>query len=274
LPQVSEEVDSTAVAGKTDKAGERPSVGVRFEDVQLTFGDGTHALDGVSLDVRDGEFVAIIGPSGCGKSTLLRIASGLESATGGRVECDHEHLGYVFQDPTLLPWRTAQANVELFAEFHGIPKRERAARAREALASVGLSGAEHKYPKSLSGGMRSRVSLARSLLLHPRVFLFDEPFAAIDEITRGQLNDQLIELFVEEQFAGIFVTHSIAEACFLASRIIVMSARPGRVLASVDVPYPYPRTPSVRFDPEFVETTKTVSALLRTGIGLDHGEDD
>lgn len=271
MSQLSEKFDSVAAADKHQQA-DRPSVGVRFDDVQLTFADGTHALDGVTFDVRDGEFVAIIGPSGCGKSTLLRIASGLESATGGRVECDREHLGYVFQDPTLLPWRTAQANVELFAEFHGIPKRERSARAKSALAAVGLSGAEQKYPKSLSGGMRSRVSLARSLLLHPRVFLFDEPFAAIDEITRGQLNDQLMELFVEEQFAGIFVTHSIAEACFLASRIIVMSARPGRVLESVDVPYPYPRTANVRFDPEFVEITKTVSALLRTGIGLDHGE--
>lgn len=260
-----------AAAGSDTAPAERP-VRVRFDDIDLTFPDGTRALEGVSFDVREGEFIAIIGPSGCGKSTLLRIASGLEEPTGGSVECDRENLGYVFQDPTLLPWRTAQSNVELFAEFHGIPKRERAARAREALRAVGLEGAYRKFPKSLSGGMRSRVSLARSLLLHPRLFLFDEPFAAIDEITRERLNDQLIELFVEEQFAGIFVTHSIAEACYLASRIIVMTARPGKVLETIEVPFPYPRTPSVRFDQEFVDITKTVSALLRSGSGHDDSE--
>ncbi|MGI8418933.1 MAG: ABC transporter ATP-binding protein [Nakamurella sp.] len=231
-------------------------------------------MDHVSFDVHDGEFVAIIGPSGCGKSTLLRIASGLQDPTGGRVLCDREHLGYVFQDPTLLPWRTAQANVELFAEFHGIPKRERSARAKEALATVGLEGAERKYPKSLSGGMRSRVSLARALLLHPRIFLFDEPFAAIDEITRSRLNDQLIELFVKEKFAGLFVTHSIAEACYLASRIVVMTARPGRVLETVQVPYPYPRTPNARFDRQFIDITKTVAELLRSGSGLEQNENE
>lgn len=264
----------TAPAAARDTTHQESSVRVRFDGIDLTFPDGTQALQGVSFDVHDGEFVAIIGPSGCGKSTLLRIASGLEEPTGGHVDCDRDHLGYVFQDPTLLPWRSARANVELFAEFHGVPKRERRQRAKDALDAVGLQGAYRKFPKSLSGGMRSRVSLARSLLLHPRVFLFDEPFAAIDEITRERLNDQLIELFVEEQFAGIFVTHSIAEACYLASRIIVMTARPGKVLQTIEVPFPYPRTPSIRFDQEFVDITKTVSALLRSGSGSHDSENE
>jgi NitT/TauT family transport system ATP-binding protein len=238
-------------------------VRLKFRGTCLTFPDGTEAVRRVDLDVHQGEFVSLIGPSGCGKSTLLRIASGLLEATGGELRCDQKDIGYVFQDPTLLPWRTVQGNVELFAELHGIPKKERASRAAEVLELVGLTGSESKYPKALSGGMRSRVSMARSLLLHPSLFLFDEPFAAIDEITRERLNDQLIQLFALERFAGVFVTHSISEACFLASRVVVMTKRPARVHAVVDVPFDYPRTAELRFDPQFVDITKRVSTLLR-----------
>ena len=234
-----------------------------FQGTCLTFPDGTETVRNVDLEVGKGEFVSLIGPSGCGKSTLLRIASGLLEPTAGELRCDQKDIGYVFQDPTLLPWRTVQGNVELFAELHGIPKRERAARAAEVLQLVGLTGSESKYPKALSGGMRSRVSMARSLLLHPNLFLFDEPFAAIDEITRERLNDQLIQLFALERFAAVFVTHSISEACFLASKVVVMTKRPARVHAVVDVPFAYPRTAELRFEKEFVDITKRVSTLLR-----------
>ncbi|MGH3154187.1 MAG: ABC transporter ATP-binding protein [Streptosporangiaceae bacterium] len=238
-------------------------VRLEFCGTGLTFPDGTEAVRSVDLEIQRGEFVSLIGPSGCGKSTLLRIASGLLEPTGGELRCDQKDIGYVFQDPTLLPWRTVQGNVELFAELHGIPRRERAARAAEVLKLVGLTGSESKYPKALSGGMRSRVSMARSLLLHPSLFLFDEPFAAIDEITRERLNDQLIQLFTMERFAGVFVTHSISEACFLASRVVVMTKRPATVHAVVQVPFDYPRTAELRYDAEFVDITKRVSTLLR-----------
>jgi NitT/TauT family transport system ATP-binding protein len=233
-----------------------------FHQMCLTFPDGTEAVRNVDLEVRRGEFVSLIGPSGCGKSTLLRIASGLLEQTSGEVRCDRADIGYVFQDPTLLPWRTVEENVQLFAELHGLPKNERKARTAEVLELVGLTGSEAKFPKALSGGMRSRVSMARSLLLHPSLFLFDEPFAAIDEINRERLNDSLLKLFGIEKFAGVFVTHSIAEACFLASRVVVMTSRPAQVSAIVDVPFPYPRTADLRYDKEFVEITKHVSSLL------------
>jgi NitT/TauT family transport system ATP-binding protein len=249
--------------GISGDGGAPGEVRLKFRGTCLTFPDGTEAVRNVDLDIHRGEFVSLIGPSGCGKSTLLRIASGLLEPTGGKLWCDQKDIGYVFQDPTLLPWRSVQGNVELFAELHGVPKRDRAARAAEVLELVGLTGSESKYPKALSGGMRSRVSMARSLLLHPSLFLFDEPFAAIDEITRERLNDQLIQLFVLEQFAGVFVTHSISEACFLASRVIVMTKRPARVHAVVEVPFGYPRPPELRFDKDFVEITKQVSTLLR-----------
>ena len=246
-------------AGGTGLGGAR----LMFRGTCLTFPDGTEAVRSVDLEIHRGEFVSLIGPSGCGKSTLLRIASGLLEPTGGELRCDQKDIGYVFQDPTLLPWRTVQGNVELFAELHGIPRQERAARAAGVLELVGLTGSESKYPKALSGGMRSRVSMARSLLLHPSLFLFDEPFAAIDEITRERLNDQLIQLFALERFAGVFVTHSISEACFLASRVVVMTKRPATVHAVVEVPFAYPRTAELRFDPGFVDITKRVSTLLR-----------
>jgi NitT/TauT family transport system ATP-binding protein len=234
-----------------------------FNGVSMTFPDGTHALDTTDFAVNSGEFVTVVGPSGCGKSTLLRIASGLTPPTTGNVVVDRSSLGYVFQDATLLQWRTVRRNVELFAELEGLPKAERAKRAAESIALVGLNGSEDKYPKQLSGGMRMRASLARSLVLEPNVFLFDEPFGAVDEITRERLNDELIALFQRLGFGALFITHSISEAIFLSTRVLVMSARPGRIVATFDVPFDYPRPPELRFDPSFAELAGQVSHALR-----------
>ena len=234
-----------------------------FDHVSMVFPDGTHAVDDVSLALRPREFVTIVGPSGCGTSTLLRIASGLEANTAGSVSVDRSDLGYVFQDPTLLPWRTVAKNVELLAELQGVPAPKR----REAVAAtvelVGLRGFESKYPKQLSGGMRMRASLARSLVLRPKVFLFDEPFGALDEITRERLNAELLALFQHEGFAALFITHSIAEAVYLSTRVAVMSPRPGRIVAEFDVPFPYPRTHDLRYEPEFATLAGEVSHALR-----------
>jgi NitT/TauT family transport system ATP-binding protein len=240
---------------------------LRFEGVGMVFPDGTEAVAEVTLAVQPGEFVTIVGPSGCGKSTLLRIASGLLEPTRGRVEVDRDHLGYVFQDATLLPWRTVRRNVELLAELRGVPEPERRATAAEAIELVGLEGFEEHYPKSLSGGMKMRASLARTLTLRPPVFLFDEPFGAVDEITREHLNEQTQDLFQAEGFAALFITHSIGEAVFMSTRVAVMSARPGRIVAEFDVPFAYPRPPELRFDPQFAALSGEISRALRGGSG-------
>ena len=229
----------------------------------MVFPDGTHALRETTFDVRPGEFVTVVGPSGCGKSTLLRIASGLTKATGGFVSVEPGNVGYVFQDATLLQWRTVQKNVELLAELEGIDKVERARRAAENIALVGLDGFEKKYPKQLSGGMKMRCSLARSLVMDPTVFLFDEPFGALDEITREKLNDELLSLFQRKGFAALFITHSIYEAVFLSTRVLVMSARPGRIVGDFKIPFAYPRSPELRFEAEFAELSGQVSHALR-----------
>jgi NitT/TauT family transport system ATP-binding protein len=229
----------------------------------MVYPDGTHALQETTFDVHPGEFVTVVGPSGCGKSTLLKVASGLNKPTTGKVEVDRDKLGYVFQDATLLQWRTVQRNVELLAELKGIDKATRQARAAETIKMVGLSGFETKYPKQLSGGMKMRASLARTLVLDPKVFLFDEPFGAVDEITRERLNDEVITLFGRERFAGLFITHSISEAVFLSTRVLVMSARPGRIVAEFDIPFDYPRSPELRFEPEFARIAGEISHELR-----------
>jgi NitT/TauT family transport system ATP-binding protein len=234
-------------------------------DVSTRVRDGTVALDGADFRVAGGEFVSVVGPSGCGKSTLLRIASGLSDASGGKVQVETDKIGYVFQDPTLLPWRTVQANVELFSELRGLPKEERRRRAAAALELVGLSEFAGHRPRALSGGMRMRVSLARSLTLEPELFLFDEPFGALDEITRERLNDELLQLYLTQRFTALFVTHSVMEAVFMSTRVLVMSGRPGRVLDDFPVPFAYPRSPRLRFDERFARLAGQVSALLRGG---------
>ncbi|HSB85001.1 MAG TPA: ABC transporter ATP-binding protein [Ilumatobacteraceae bacterium] len=248
----------------TDASGHpvgRPALA--FVNLSKTFADGTAALSNISFEVRDGEFVTVVGPSGCGKSTLLKIASKLIPETSGQVNVPSEGLGYVFQDATLLPWRTVQKNVELFLELHGVDKARRKVVAAEAIELVGLKGFERHHPKRLSGGMKMRVSLARSLTLKPNVFLFDEPFGALDEITRERLNDELIKLFVKERFAALFITHSVYEAVFLSTRVLVMSARPGRLIAEFEIPFGYPRPSELRFDGEFARLCGEVSHALR-----------
>ena len=241
------------------------SASLSFSGVQMTYPDGTVALEDISFDVKPREFVTVVGPSGCGKSTLLKIASGLLPETAGSVSVDRDRLGYVFQDATLLPWRTVARNVELLCELHGIDKQERARRAQAAIDLVGLTGFEKHHPRRLSGGMRMRTSVARSLTLNPTVFLFDEPFGALDEISRERLNDEVIRLFESEGFAGLFITHSLYEAVFLSTRVLVMSPRPGRIVAEFHVPFEYPRAPELRFTPEFAKLSGEVSAALRGG---------
>ncbi|MCL4124238.1 UNVERIFIED_CONTAM: hypothetical protein GTU68_024540 [Idotea baltica] len=228
----------------------------------MVFPDGTHALDNVSFDVHEGEFVTIVGPSGCGKSTILKIASGLLQHTDGSYDLADTNLGYVFQDSTLLPWRTVLKNVELFDELRKGNKAERRAHAKRVIETVGLGGFENHHPKRLSGGMRMRVSLARSLTLNPRVFLFDEPFGALDEITRQNLNEEVGRLFKELNFGGLFITHSIPEAVFMSTKVLVMSSRPGRIVDEFDVPFEYPRTQELRYDPAFAELSGEVSKSL------------
>jgi NitT/TauT family transport system ATP-binding protein len=238
---------------------------IEFRQVGKTFPDGTEAVREATFGLDAGEFLSIVGPSGCGKSTLLRIASRLEAPTAGRVERDVENVGYVFQDATLLPWRTVRQNVELLAELDGASRSTRRAVADEAIRLVGLQGFENHHPKALSGGMKMRASLARALTTKPPLFLLDEPFGALDQITREALNEELLRLFVSERFAAIFITHSISEAVFLSSRVLVMSARPGRIVAEIEVPFAYPRSPEMRFDPAFGELASEVSHALRTG---------
>jgi NitT/TauT family transport system ATP-binding protein len=250
--------DEAAATGATLAPG-----ALAFDGVSMVFPDGTHALDSTSFSLERGEFVTVVGPSGCGKSTLLRIASGLTAPTAGSVRVDRGSLGYVFQDPTLLQWRTVAGNIALFAELHGADKAERRRLVEEVVDLVGLRGFESKYPKQLSGGMKMRASLARSLVMRPNVFLFDEPFGALDEITRERLNDELLGLFHQQGFASLFITHSIYEAVFLSTRVLVMSARPGRIVGDVRVPFAYPRPPDLRFDPAFAEVTGEVSHALR-----------
>ena len=236
-----------------------------FRDVAMTFPDGTVALSDIDLTVDRGEFVTVVGPSGCGKSTLLRIASGLETASNGTVELDTSRIGYVFQDATLLPWRSVRSNVELLGELHGTPRTQRAAKAKEAIDLVGLTGFEKYLPRALSGGMRMRTSLARSLTLDPEIFLFDEPFGSLDEITRERLNDEIITLFTERQFAALFITHSVSEAVYLSTRVVVMSGRPGRIVDTFEVPFEMPRDPEIRFTGEFAHLVGEVSHALREG---------
>ena len=235
---------------------------IGFHGVSVRFGEIT-AVAAFDQEVSPGEFVALVGPSGCGKSTVLRLASGLLAPTTGNIERATKNIGYVFQDPTLMPWRTVRGNVELLGELEGMSRSERADRATEIIELVGLSEFENHYPLQLSGGMKMRASLARSLLLAPDLFLFDEPFGALDQITRSRLNDELMALYSDRRFASIFVTHSVSEAAFMASRVLVMSARPGRVVADFTVPFGYPREPGIRYEPEFAHLSGQIAEALQ-----------
>jgi NitT/TauT family transport system ATP-binding protein len=236
-----------------------------FRHVAMTFPDGTAALDDVTMSVAAGEVVSIVGPSGCGKSTLLRCAAGLETPTSGTVEVDRASLGYVFQDPTLLPWRTVWGNVELLAELEGVPKSQRSQLVDDALTLVGLTDAQHQFPRQLSGGMRMRASLARTLVLDPAVVMFDEPFGALDEITRERLNDEVQAMLLARHTSALFVTHSISEATYLSDRVLVMSRAPGRIVAEVHIRFPFPRVHDLRYEPEFARIGGQISQALRQG---------
>ena len=236
------------------------------------------ALDNVSLSIREGEFVSLIGPSGCGKTTLLRVIADLEQVTSGRVRVNGmtsrearlaRAYGYVFQAPALFPWRTVLGNVCLPLEIHGLDRAQAKKVALEHLERVGLKGFEGKYPWQLSGGMQQRVSIARALGFEPKLLMMDEPFGALDEITRDRLNEQLLRLWRADRGAAqrtiVFVTHSIPEAVFLSSRIVVMSPRPGRIVDVIESGLPADRTLEIRDTPEFSALAHRVRLALQDG---------
>src|SRR6202050_358048 len=260
------------------RAGRRALL--RLADISKSFSGGTTALAGVDLTIYPGEFVSLLGPSGCGKSTLLKLIAGLASPTSGTIDWPQSTytaegmpepaLGFVFQEPTLLPWRTAANNVQLPLLLAGVDRHEAKERVGEALALVGLASYSHLYPRQLSGGMKMRVSIARALVTRPKILLMDEPFAALDEITRMKLNYELLELFARQNLTVIFVTHSVYESVFLSTRIVVMGARPGRVTADIPIDVSYPRTEEFRTSPLYNERCQFASAALRSAIKTGH----
>lgn len=259
----------------TRLAKARLAVEVRNVSVIYQAADApVHALSDIDLDIREGEFVALIGPSGCGKTTLMRVIADLEAVSAGHVLVNGatpqqarlaRAYGYVFQAPALFPWRTVLANVTLPLQIQGRCKTQSKAIAMEQLARMGLNGFENKYPWQLSGGMQQRVSIARALSFEPRILMMDEPFGALDEITRNRLNEQLQQLWQRERRTVVFVTHSIAEAVYLSSRIVVMSPRPGRIVKVIDSPLPDQRHLGLRDTPEFIEVAHAVREALAEG---------
>jgi NitT/TauT family transport system ATP-binding protein len=238
-------------------------VGVEMIGLRRVFDGGVAAIDNLSFTVSPGEFVAILGPSGCGKSTLLRIIAGLDRATAGSVKSSGEtKIAYVFQDAHLLPWRNVLRNVALPLELMGVEKSQRLAAAEEALKHVGLADAIGRYPNQLSGGMRMRVSLARALVTQPTLLLLDEPFAALDEITRQKLDEQLRALWLDRGMTVIFVTHSTGEAVFLADRAVVLTARPARIVRDGPITLPPRRNGALRTSAEFAAQTRFVFEAL------------
>jgi NitT/TauT family transport system ATP-binding protein len=243
---------------------------VAVRGVRHVFPGGVVAVEAMDLDVAAGEFLAILGPSGCGKSTLLRIIAGLEKPTAGdvavsRPDAKRLDVAYVFQDAHLLPWRTVLSNAALPLELRGVDPEQRRATATDALVKVGLGDALARYPAQLSGGMRMRVSLARAMVTSPTLLLLDEPFAALDEITRQRLDEQLRELWQARRMTVIFVTHSTSEAVFLAERAVVLSKRPGRIVADRPVELPAQRAGDVRATEPFARETRFVYEALERG---------
>jgi NitT/TauT family transport system ATP-binding protein len=242
---------------------------VALRGVDKVYSNGVQALKGLDLTIREGEFVSLLGPSGCGKSTVLRIIAGLGDVTGGALEWSsrqHE-IGFVFQDPTLMPWATVFNNIYLPLRVRGMPGAEAAPRVERAMEQVGLAGFGNAYPRELSGGMRMRVSIARALVAEPKILLMDEPFAALDEITRFRLNDDLLALWASQHWTVVFVTHSVFESVYLSTRIVVMTARPGRVSSQFNVQVPSPRDPTFRTSASYAEQCRTVSARLAEAMG-------
>jgi len=237
---------------------------VSLARVSKTFDNGTQAFGPIDLDVGAHEFVSLLGPSGCGKSTALRVIAGLLQPSAGSVSfpAGRPEIGFVFQESTLMPWRSALANAQLPLELKGVVRAEAEARAREALARVGLNGFETAFPRELSGGMKMRVSIARALAAKPKLLLMDEPFAALDEPTRQALNDDLLKLWREDGLTVIFVTHSVYESTYLSTRVVVMTPRPGRIAADIAQDFPPDRTEAFRLSPAFTGAAAKVTAAL------------
>jgi NitT/TauT family transport system ATP-binding protein len=261
------------------RAAARAPIAVDIGGLSLTFetSDGkVEALSKVDLQIAAGDFVSFIGPSGCGKTTLLRVIADLEQPTAGSVLVngvsprearDRRQYGYVFQAPALYPWRSVRRNITLPLEIMGIAKDEQARRAARVLDLVNLTGFERKFPWQLSGGMQQRVSIARALSFDPALLLMDEPFGALDEIIRDHLNEELLRLWERTGKTVLFVTHSIPEAVFLSTKIVVMSPRPGRIADIIDSDLPRGRTVEIRESPEFIAIAQRVRAGLRAGHG-------
>ena len=254
---------------------ETPAVEVL--SVEKTYPNGTRALMPVDLTVREGEFVTLLGPSGCGKSTLLKMVAGLLEPSDGRlllwrrpvaeVEATGHRLSFVFQEATLMPWASVMGNVRLPLDLAGVPRAQSEPRVRAALELVGLAAFERQRPRELSGGMQMRVSIARGLVTEPTLLLMDEPFGALDEITRNRLDAELLELWRQKKLTVIFVTHSIHEAVYLSQRVIVMAARPGRIVEEVLIDEPYPRGPDFRVSQAFSQHAKRLQDSLMRASG-------
>jgi NitT/TauT family transport system ATP-binding protein len=253
---------------------------VEVLSVEKTYPNGTQALLPVNLTVQEGEFITLLGPSGCGKSTLLKMVAGLLAPSDGRlllwrkpvadVESTGHRLSFVFQEATLMPWASVMANVRLPLDLAGVPRPEAEARVRQALLLVGLEKFETNLPRELSGGMQMRVSIARGLVTAPTLLLMDEPFGALDEITRNRLDAELLDLWRGKKLTVIFVTHSIYEAVYLSNRVIVMAARPGRIVEEVRIDEPYPRGPDFRVSTAFSQYAKHLQdSLLRASGTLE-----
>ncbi len=255
------------------------SVAVAIDAVEKTYPSGTRALQPVSLAVREGEFVTLLGPSGCGKSTLLKMVAGLLPPSAGRLalwgrsageRAAADRLSFVFQEATLMPWASVRANVRLPLDLAGVPRGEADSRVTEALQLVGLEAFTGSLPRELSGGMQMRVSIARGLVTEPRLLLMDEPFGALDEITRNRLDAELLALWAARRLTVLFVTHSIHEAVFLSQRVIVMAARPGRIVDELVIDEPYPRRPEFRVSTGFSQLARRLQdSLLRASGDAD-----
>ena len=246
---------------------------IEIVGVTKRYGEARAVLDSINLVIEKQEFVSIIGPSGCGKSTVLKLIAGLSSPSNGTIRVDgmtpsnaRETVSFVFQDATLLPWRTVKDNIGLGMELERVPKDRREKEIATLLELVGLKQVSESYPRELSGGMKMRVSIARALATHPRVMLLDEPFAALDEMTRDRLNEEILRLREEQRWTAVFVTHSVPEAVFLSDRILVLAPNPGRVQAEFLVDLPMPRTAAVRRSKEFDALASQVAHALRETI--------
>jgi len=243
---------------------------IQFEGVIKSYGTGRLILQSIDLEILKGEFVSLIGPSGCGKSTLLKLIAGLTPPSAGTIDVDgmtpenaRETMSFIFQDATLLPWRTVTENVGLGLELEHMVSQRRIEKVASLLELVGLGEVRDAYPRELSGGMKMRASIARALATSPRLLLMDEPFAALDEMTRDRLNEELLRIRAEQGWTAVFVTHSVAEAVFLSTRIVVLAPNPGRIHRVVPVELPFPRTAQLRECHEFEAVVARTSHVLR-----------